>query len=201
MRVNIGAWRFRKGQPDRTHDYMGEAPISWERHIFPCRLNSQNLVGLTENVGTLGLQAARKNHCVAAKRRARKAKVVDALVGDSVGGQPRPPQGGQNQALQELSTYVTQGMSRAEEKEEVGEMDVVSTISFIHANLQHNIAASRVIYRRVSVKGIDMALIQEPWYREGRIRDLNIPGYNHMVGHPRCVFINYSWLKLIVEHN
>jgi len=24
---------------------------------------------------------------------------------------------------------------------------------------------------------------------------------NHMVGHPRCVFINYIWLKLIVEHN
>jgi len=23
----------------------------------------------------------------------------------------------------------------------------------------------------------------------------------HMVGHPRCVFINYIWLKLIVEHN
>ena len=25
--------------------------------------------------------------------------------------------------------------------------------------------------------------------------------HNHMVGHPRCVFINYIWLKLIVEHN
>jgi len=24
---------------------------------------------------------------------------------------------------------------------------------------------------------------------------------HHMVGHPRCVFINYIWLKLIVEHN
>ena len=24
---------------------------------------------------------------------------------------------------------------------------------------------------------------------------------NHMAGHPRCVFINYIWLKLIVEHN
>jgi hypothetical protein len=29
----------------------------------------------------------------------------------------------------------------------------------------------------VSVKGIDMALIQEPWYRKGCIRGLNIPGY------------------------
>ena len=41
----------------------------------------------------------------------------------------------------------------------------------------HNIAASRVLSRTVSVKGIDMALIQEPWYCEGRIRGLNIPVY------------------------
>ena len=40
-----------------------------------------------------------------------------------------------------------------------------------------SIAASRVFSRTVSVKEIDMALIQEPWYREGSIRGLNIPGY------------------------
>jgi len=44
---------------------------------------------------------------------------------------------------------------------------MVSTISFTQANMQHSIAASRVISRAVSVKGIDMALIQGPWYREG----------------------------------
>jgi hypothetical protein len=54
---------------------------------------------------------------------------------------------------------------------------MVSNISFIQANLQHSIAASRVLSRTVSVKGIDMALILEPWYREGCIRSLNIPGY------------------------
>jgi hypothetical protein len=53
----------------------------------------------------------------------------------------------------------------------------MSTISFLEANLQHSIAASRVNSRIVSVKGIDVALIQEPWYCEGHIRDLNIPGY------------------------
>jgi hypothetical protein len=52
---------------------------------------------------------------------------------------------------------------------------MVSTISFIQANLQHSIAASRIFTRTVSVKGIDMALIQEPWYLEDRIRGLNIP--------------------------
>jgi len=35
----------------------------------------------------------------------------------------------------------------------------------------------RILSRAVSVKGIDKALIQEPWYREGRIRGLNIPRY------------------------
>jgi hypothetical protein len=53
---------------------------------------------------------------------------------------------------------------------------MLSTI-FIQANLQHSIAASRVLSRTVSVKGIDMAVIQEPWHREGRIEGLNIPGH------------------------
>ena len=51
----------------------------------------------------------------------------------------------------------------------------LSTISFIQANLQHSIAASGILTRTVGVKGIDMALVQEPWYREDCIRGLNIP--------------------------
>jgi len=54
---------------------------------------------------------------------------------------------------------------------------MVCTTSFIQANLQHNIAASRVLSMTVSVKGIGMALIQEPYQCDGRIRGLNIPGY------------------------
>jgi hypothetical protein len=54
---------------------------------------------------------------------------------------------------------------------------MVSAMSFIQTNLQHSISASRVITRTVSIKEINMALIQEPWYREGSIRGLNIPGY------------------------
>jgi len=41
---------------------------------------------------------------------------------------------------------------------------MVSTISFIQANLQKSITASRVLTRTVFVKGIDMAIIQELWY-------------------------------------
>jgi len=54
---------------------------------------------------------------------------------------------------------------------------MVSTIAFIQANLQHSITAARVLSRTVSIKGIDMALIQKPWYREDHINGLNIPGY------------------------
>jgi len=43
---------------------------------------------------------------------------------------------------------------------------MASTITFIQANLQHSIAASIILTSTIGVKGIDMALIQEPWYQE-----------------------------------
>jgi hypothetical protein len=46
-----------------------------------------------------------------------------------------------------------------EEEEEKANL-MVSTITFIQANLQHSIAASRILTRMVSGKGIDMALIR-----------------------------------------
>ena len=55
---------------------------------------------------------------------------------------------------------------------------MASTISFIQANLQHSIADSIIFTRTVGVKRIDVALIQEPLYRGGCIRGLNIPGYS-----------------------
>ena len=60
---------------------------------------------------------------------------------------------------------------------EEAEVGMVSTISFIQYNLQHSFSAFEVISRRVWVEGIDVALIQEPWYREGCVRGLNIPGH------------------------
>ena len=66
-----------------------------------------------------------------------------------------------------------------EEEEEEGEATskMVSTIFFIQANLQHSTAASGILTRVVRSRVIDIALIQEPWYREGRVWSLNIPGY------------------------
>ena len=69
---------------------------------------------------------------------------------------------------------------------------MASTISFIQANMQHSIAASRILTITVGVKGIDMAQIQEPWYCGGCIRGSNIPGYTlfsvNGIGRPRtCI--------------
>jgi hypothetical protein len=55
---------------------------------------------------------------------------------------------------------------------------MASTISFIQANLQHSIAASRILTGTVGGKGIDMAMIQEPWFWDSCIRGLNFPGYS-----------------------
>jgi hypothetical protein len=55
---------------------------------------------------------------------------------------------------------------------------MVSTVSFIQANLQHNIAASIILTRTVGFRGIGMALIQEPWYRVGCVSGWNILGYS-----------------------
>jgi hypothetical protein len=50
-----------------------------------------------------------------------------------------------------------------EKKNEEAECDMLCNTSSISANLQHNIAALRVLTRTVSVKGTDMVLTEEPW--------------------------------------
>jgi hypothetical protein len=65
-----------------------------------------------------------------------------------------------------------------EEEEKKAERAMVSKVSFIQANLQHNISASRIITRTGSVKRIHMTQIQKPWHCEDCTRGLNIPGYN-----------------------
>jgi hypothetical protein len=58
----------------------------------------ENLEGLTEKVSTFGLQSLRKNHCGAAKKQTKKARLVEA--GDSGSSQPQLSQGSQPQNLQ-----------------------------------------------------------------------------------------------------
>jgi len=49
---------------------------------------------------------------------------------------------------------------------------MMSTISFIQANLQHRTAVSGIFTRTVGVKEIDVALVQELWYHKDYIRGL-----------------------------
>ena len=63
-----------------------------------------------------------------------------------------------------------------EEEEEEGTDNMVSTITFLQANLQHSIAASGILTRTVGVAGVDMALMQETRYRDGCVGGLRIPG-------------------------
>lgn len=60
-----------------------------------------------------------------------------------------------------------------EKEEDEAELVVVSTISFIQTNMQRNIGVPGIFTRTVVVKVIDMALAQEPWYRENGIRGLS----------------------------
>ena len=66
---------------------------------------------------------------------------------------------------------------RREKEEEGAECDMISTISFIQAKMQHSTAASRILTRTVSVTGIVRALIKEPWYCIDHIMGLNTLRY------------------------
>ena len=75
-----------------------------EEHLSIGSQISENLEGLTEKVGTLGLQARKKNRCGAARKRARKARLAEAPTGDSSGGRPRSALADQPHTQQEPGT-------------------------------------------------------------------------------------------------
>jgi hypothetical protein len=79
-------------------------PLNGEEHLTPNSLSSENLECLPEKVGTLSLQVTRKNCCGAAKKRARKTKLVEAPTGGSGSAQPQPAPGGQPQTLHKPGT-------------------------------------------------------------------------------------------------
>jgi hypothetical protein len=82
----------------------GETPLTGEEHLSIRGQTSENLEGLTEKVGTLGLQITWKNHCGAAKKQARRARLTEVAIGDSSGGQPQPTPADRPQTLQKTGT-------------------------------------------------------------------------------------------------
>jgi hypothetical protein len=69
-------------------------------HLSSSEKTPENLGGLSEKVGTLGLQVSRRNRCGAAKKRARRTKLAEAPTGDSGSDQHRSTSGGQPRTLQ-----------------------------------------------------------------------------------------------------
>jgi len=82
----------------------GGTPLIGEEHLSIGSQTPENLEGLTEKVGTLGLQARKKNRCGAARKRARKARLAEAPNGDSSGGRPRSALADQPNTQQEPRT-------------------------------------------------------------------------------------------------
>jgi len=83
---------------DPVESGTGGTPLIEEEHLSSSQ-TSENLEGLTEKVGSLGLQFPKKNHCGAARKRARRAKLAEAPTGASDSGQPQLPSGDQPQIL------------------------------------------------------------------------------------------------------
>ena len=60
----------------------GTPPIEGE-HLSSSSRTLENLDGLTDKVGTLGLQVSRRNRCGVARKWARNARLAEAPTGDS----------------------------------------------------------------------------------------------------------------------
>jgi hypothetical protein len=107
-------WAFNKGtcleapcgmaEQNPVEQGAGETPLTGEEHLSIRGQTSENLEGLTEKVSTLGLQITRKNHCGAAKKQARRARLVEAPSGDPSSSQPRPALVERPQTLQKPGT-------------------------------------------------------------------------------------------------
>jgi hypothetical protein len=81
----------------------GETPLIGGEHPPPAKHAQVSLEGLTEKVGTLGLQATERHRCGAAKKLARKTRLADPM-GDSSSGRPGLTLGDKTQDPQQPGT-------------------------------------------------------------------------------------------------
>jgi hypothetical protein len=81
-----------------------ETPLTGEEHLSSCSQTTESLEGLTQKVGTLGLQVIKKNCCGAARKRARKARLAEAPTGATDGGRPQSAAGKQPLDSQKTGT-------------------------------------------------------------------------------------------------
>jgi len=91
-------------EQDSVEQRKSATPLIGEKHLSVGYQTSENLEGLTEKVGSLGLRITKKNRCGAAKKRARRARLAEAPAGASSGEQPRPALADQPHTQQKPST-------------------------------------------------------------------------------------------------
>jgi hypothetical protein len=96
---------------DSVMPTTGRTPLTEGEHLSDSQ-TSGHLEGLTEKVGSLGLQQPIKNCCGAARKRARRTRRLEAPTGATAGGQPQTTLG-EPQILQGPSTSAAKGEGAA----------------------------------------------------------------------------------------
>jgi hypothetical protein len=102
---------------DPVESRTGGTPLIEEEHLSGSQ-TLENLEGLTEKVGSLGLQFSKKNRCGAARKWVRKARLAEAPTGACDGGQPQPASGDQLLSSQGPSTSAAHGGGSASMEQE-----------------------------------------------------------------------------------
>ena len=105
---------------DPVESRTGGTPLIGKEHLS-CSQTTENLEGLTEKVSSLGLRFPKKNRCGSARKRARKARLVEAPTAASDGGQPNTSSRNQQQSLPGTSASIAcGGPASAEQKSPEG---------------------------------------------------------------------------------
>lgn len=61
-------------------------------------------------------------------------------------------------------------------------MGPTNAITVVQSNLHHCKAASAVLCKHIAMGRANLALIQEPWVCNNKVRGLNLRGFNAIVG-------------------
>ena len=153
----------------------GATPLIEEEPPFSCGQTLENLEGLTEKVGTLGLQLTKKNRCGAARKWARKARFAEAPAGASDGGQPQSAPGGQQQIHQEPSKF--KAPTEKKYQEGTGQVQGPSKRQRSAGGTPEGRQTKRpkqtgqLSYTRVAQEGLRMAVVCEGYPRDQISRD------------------------------
>ena len=168
---------------DPAEQEVGETPQIGGERPLSSSLSTENVEGLTEKVGTLGIQITNKNRCGAAKKRARRARLAKAPSGAKDDGQPRIAPGGQPQTSQEPGTSGVQGKPAESKGPPPGpskrQRSAGGTPEGGHAKRPKQVGQPS--YARVAREGIRVAVVCEG-YPESQLSKENFTNIQRAIG-------------------